>query len=161
MIVLKKIFLRDFLLLYKWVNNKESARLTRKFSKTTFIAHTKWFLKSYKSNQHQIFKIQNLDSHDDIGLVQIIIFNLTAELRIKIISSNLRGKGFGSQALEQLIEKVRSMELLSVYLFVRRDNQTAINLYRKYGFEFVPDSDFMIEYSEGFFLTSKMSLRLR
>ena len=113
------------------------------------------------SNQHQIFKIQNLDSHDDIGLVQIIICNLTAEVRIKIISSNLRSKGFGSQALEQLIEKVRSMDLLSVYLFVRRDNQAAINLYRKYGFEFVPDSDFMIEYSEGFFLTSKMSLRLR
>lgn len=159
--VLKKISLRDFLLLYKWVNNEESARFTRNFSKTTFTAHTKWFLKSLKSDQHKIFKIQNSDSYDDIGLVQIIICNLTAELRIKIISSNLRGKGFGSQALEQLIEKVRSMELLSIYLFVRRDNKAAINLYRKYGFEFTPDSDVMIEYSEGFFLTSKMSLKLR
>jgi RimJ/RimL family protein N-acetyltransferase len=160
MIVLKKISLRDLPLLYKWVNNEESARFTRKFHKTTFLAHSKWFLKSYKSNQHQIFKIQNSSTGDDIGIVQIIIRNLTAELRIKVIPSNLRGKGLGSQALELLIENVRSSELLYIYLYVRRDNQAAINLYRKYGFEFVPDSDFKVEYSDGLFLTSKMSLKL-
>ena len=158
MILLKKISLRDFFLLFKWVNNEESVRLTRKFTKTSFWSHTKWFLKNYKSEGHVIFKIHESDSHTDIGLIQILIVDSSAELRIKIIQSDLRSKGFGSQALQILIEEIRLRGLSSVYLFVRRDNQNAISLYKKFGFKFVPNTDFMGEYSEGFFMTSKMIL---
>ena len=158
MILLKRISLCDFFLLFKWVNNEESVLLTRKFTKTSFWSHAKWFLKNYKSDGHVIFKIHESDSRTDIGLTQILIVDSSAELRIKIIQSDLRSKGFGSQALQILIEEIKSRGLSSVYLFVRRDNQTAINLYRKFGFEFVPNTDFMGEYSEGFFITSKMIL---
>ena len=158
MILLKRISLRDFFLLFKWVNNEESARLTRKFTRTSFWSHTKWFLKNCKSDRHVIFKIHESDSHTDVGLIQILIVDSCAELRIKIIQSDLRGKGFGSKALQILIEEIRLRGLTSVYLFVRRDNQNAISLYKKFGFEFVPNTDFMGEYSEGFFMTSKMIL---
>ena len=158
MILLKRISLCDFFLLFKWVNNEESVLLTRKFTKTSFWSHAKWFLKNYKSDGHVIFKIHESDSRTDIGLTQILIVDSSAELRIKIIQSDLRSKGFGSQALQILIEEIKLRGLSSVYLFVRRDNQTAINLYRKFGFEFVPNTDFMGEYSEGFFITSKMIL---
>jgi ribosomal protein S18 acetylase RimI-like enzyme len=158
MILLERIALRDFFLLFKWVNNKESAHLTRKFIKTSLWSHAKWFLKHYKSDKHLIFKIHDSDSRTDIGLIQILTVDSSAELRIKIIPSNLRGKGFGSQTLQKLIEKAGSEGLSSIYLFVRRDNLIAINLYRKYGFDFVPNSDFMGEYSDGFFTTSKMIL---
>jgi len=161
MITLKRISLGDFFLLFKWVNNEESARLTRKFAKTSFQSHTHWFLKNYNSNNHLIFKIHDTDSRTDIGLIQILIFDSSAELRIKIVQSNFRGKGFGSQAMRALIEKIRSRGLTSVYLYVRQDNQAAINLYRKFGFEFIPDTDSIVEYSDGFFITSKMILELQ
>jgi len=158
MIILRRISPRDFFLLFRWVNNKESARLTRKFTKTSLRSHTFWFLKNYKSKHNLIFKIHVSDYRTDIGLIQILIVDSSAELRVKIIRSDFRSKGFGSQALHALIKEINSKKLSSVYLYVRQDNQGAINLYKKLGFEFVPNMDFMGEYSDGFFITSKMVL---
>ena len=160
MIVLRKISLGDFFLLFRWVNNQESTTFTRKFTKTSLVSHAKWFLQNYKSDQHLMYKIHDRVTNNDVGIIQLLIADSSAELRIKLIEPSLRGRGFGSQALLSLIEIANAKGLTFIYLFVRRDNQAAVKLYQKYGFRFVPNSDFLGEYSDGFFTTSKMILEL-
>ena len=161
MITLRRVSLFDFFLLYKWVNNEEVARLTRLYSKTSIYSHTLWFFRNFRSKKHILLKIFNVESYKDLGLIQLLISENIAEFRIKIIEEGERGKGFGSQAIRRMLDEIEQYNLTEIYLFVRVDNQHAINLYEKYGFTFSQSADFISRYSDGQVLTKRMTLALK
>ena len=64
----------------------------------------------------------------------------TPELAIAVVPS-ARGKGVGSALLETLLAKARAAGHEAVSLSVDRDNEGAIELYERHGFEAVGSSD--------------------
>lgn len=57
-----------------------------------------------------------------------------AELSITVLKEYW-GKGIGSSLMRKLVEFSREASYKSIYLDVRADNERAISLYRKFGFE--------------------------
>jgi ribosomal protein S18 acetylase RimI-like enzyme len=51
------------------------------------------------------------------------------------ISPNFQGKGFGKELLHLIIEELKHQGIQNITLEVDSNNQTAFQLYRKYGFE--------------------------
>jgi len=51
------------------------------------------------------------------------------ELAMRIASEQNRGKGYGSQALEQVINLAKHQKINRIFLEVRPDNNRAINLF--------------------------------
>lgn len=75
-------------------------------------------------------------SNRAVGFVQLAGHhkrNATAWLGIAVSQEN-RGRGYGARGLEALIELARQMGLRKLKLEVRRDNITAIALYRSRDF---------------------------
>ena len=50
------------------------------------------------------------------------------------VEPTLRGKGYGTQLMQSLIDELQRREVEKVYLVVANDNIRAQNLYRKMGF---------------------------
>lgn len=53
------------------------------------------------------------------------------------ITPEFQGRGFGIYFLNKIIESCRKSGIKKLYLTVDSNNQKAINLYKKYGFEFI------------------------
>ena len=51
-----------------------------------------------------------------------------------IVKKEYRGRGIGSEILEFLINKATEMGFSEMTIGVDKDNENALNLYRKYGF---------------------------
>ena len=51
-----------------------------------------------------------------------------------IVKKEYRGRGIGSEILEFLINKAKEMGFSEMTIGVDKDNETALHLYRKYGF---------------------------
>jgi len=57
------------------------------------------------------------------------------ETQIIIGNKEYRGMGYGSEAINQLIEKAQDLSISRIYLEVRPDNLRAIKAYEKCGFQ--------------------------
>ena len=66
------------------------------------------------------------------------------------ILKDLRGKGFGSRTLDEIIEKGREMRMKRVYLRVNKENGPSIGIYSHKGF--VVAEALKEEIGDGFFL---------
>ena len=61
-------------------------------------------------------------------------YNHRAEISITVLR-DYWGRGIGSRLMEMMIDFAKSAKIESLYLEVRGDNERAISLYKKYGFE--------------------------
>ena len=61
-------------------------------------------------------------------------YNHRAEISITVLK-DFWGRGIGSQLMEMMIEFAQTIGIEILYLEARADNQRAVNLYTKYGFE--------------------------
>ena len=61
-------------------------------------------------------------------------YNHRAEISITVLR-DYWGQGIGSRLMEMMIDFAKSVKIESLYLEVRKDNERAISLYKKYGFE--------------------------
>ncbi len=57
------------------------------------------------------------------------------ELANVAVVPGLRGRGFGAHLLAEVIARARSRGLATVFLEVRASNESALALYRRFGFE--------------------------
>lgn len=67
------------------------------------------------------------------GVLSVILDE--SELLSMCVDPDFQGKGYGQQLLEFLIRKARKNKAEKLFLEVRISNETAINLYKKSGFE--------------------------
>lgn len=59
-----------------------------------------------------------------------------------MIDKNYQGKGFGKQAMKQLIEIVsKEYDVKTIYLSIIEENKVAHQLYKSIGFEFINERD--------------------
>ncbi len=95
-------------------------------------------------------------AEDEGGLVGFIQFGpfqhdpiaataADVELRKLYIRTSSQGKGIGSLLMEAMLSHERLAGGGAVYLDVFADNERALALYRKYGFEVVGTVPFMVE----------------
>lgn len=79
------------------------------------------------------------------------------ETQIVIGEKEYWGKGYGTKAIQVLIEKARKNGMEKIYLEVRPDNERAIKSYEKCGFE----KGKIVEYPENKFLAKTLRMELR
>jgi putative acetyltransferase len=79
--------------------------------------------------------------HDDEIIASVAIFKLrdqTCELRKMYLKVTEQGKGFGKQLLQTAMAGARELGYAEMVLKTNSKLSKAIELYKKYGFEFVP-----------------------
>ncbi len=139
MLVIKPHTIKDVPLRVKWLNNPlVSAYIGEEpMKRTTLKAQLKWF-EDYRKNKQKIFFTICSDkvSIGFMGLSNINRKNKNADIFIAIGENAFRGKGYGEQALEWLLQYAfTKLDLHKVNLGVIKENRAAIALYKKLGFK--------------------------
>jgi len=96
---------------------------------------TPWTNKNFIDSYHakNLFKV--LKNENDIIGYYIALFALDeCELLNITITSELQKKGFGELMLKDLFSECREVNIVNIFLEVRRSNLLAIRLYKKNGF---------------------------
>lgn len=143
MVILKRVinfrglYKEDEILILKWKENTNLRDMIGTIFPINELEHQKWFENKMFDKNGRIF-IMEENKEKTIGLVgfnQIDWINRNAELFIFIGDNQYRGKGYGKQALQILLDFAKeNLNLLMVYLKVFSFNDTAITLYKKSGF---------------------------
>ncbi len=116
-----------------WLNDPEIKRLTNtpSFSK---IEQKNWFDSLKEQRNYKIWGIDIDKVHIGVcGLKNIS--EIDCEYWGYIGDKKFWGKGIGSVILKSLIDYAKKQNLISIWLKVIKDNERAINLYTKFGFE--------------------------
>ena len=111
------------------------------FDGTTFDISEKkeaGFLERFRGARRDLMLIA-LDGERIVACASIegerkVRYSHRAELSVTVLKEYW-GKGIGSMLLEGLIKFSKQASYRSIYLDVRADNERAISLYRKFGFE--------------------------
>lgn len=137
-VILRALEREDLRRCWKWINEQEVARGMATVIPKSIVEEEMWYEETQKSKTDKIFAIQVGKKHiGNIGLHKIDFRNRRVELGIMIGEKDYRDKGYGTDAIKTLIEKVAFNELnlhkvsLCVFLF----NKRAIKCYRKCGFK--------------------------
>lgn len=89
---------------------------------------------SYLSKFPSGFRVATLEN-EIIGYYIVTMRKESAELASIAIKKDYQGRHFGSRMIEDLIVLCRHFKAKRIYLIVRTDNQAAISLYDKFGFQ--------------------------
>lgn len=122
----------------KWFNNPTVKRFVDDAStkKATIKSEREWFKRYRKNPTKKFFTI--IESGKPIGIVgltKIDKANRNAEVFIMIGEDSARGKGYGTQAVRQLIDfGFGKLKLHRIFLYVYADNKAAIGCYKAAGF---------------------------
>jgi RimJ/RimL family protein N-acetyltransferase len=96
------------------------------------------FIKRFQNNKKDLMLVATVDglivANASIESNRINRFSHQGELSVTVLEKYW-GMGIGSHLVEMLLSHAKSVGLKSVNLFVRSDNERAISLYKKYGFE--------------------------
>lgn len=84
---------------------------------------------------------KNKNSHNIVGRFEIINYPDRMEIWNLIIFPQYQNKGFGTQMVEELVDKFFNNEK-ELSLYVRMWNKHAIHIYQKAGFEIVEGSPY-------------------
>jgi RimJ/RimL family protein N-acetyltransferase len=124
--------------LAKWINDRDTVHHNTYYRPVSSFQQDKWFESVMNSDTTHLFAIRKNEDNKLIGTCQICEINFidrNAELRIRIGEESERGKSYGTQASELLIDFAFSdLNLNRIYLFVFADNEPAIKSYEKLKF---------------------------
>lgn len=138
-IYLSEILEKDLPIIIDWKNDTGLANLIMAEPQSlTNEEISLWLNKNINDKNQVILGIYNHFNNELIGLVRLMFIDFNSgvsELAIYIGSQKNRGKGYGKQALDELINLAfHKMQLRKLFLRVRSDNKPAIDLYLKSGF---------------------------
>lgn len=133
-ITLRQIKLSDKPLFAKWWRDKDLLKLTSgKLERISDEEVEKYFSDMLKNKDNWQFMIV-LDKKT-IGHISLCRRkNNWHETQIVIGEKDFCGKGYGSTAILEMINKAKEGEITKIYLEVRPDNTRAIRVYEKSGF---------------------------
>lgn len=129
----------------RWLQNVEENR----FIETARTDYTMVDLQRYLDSRTQTSQVKFwgifLNSEIFIGTIKlepIDLYNQTAWLGMMIGDACNRGKGYGSQALNQVLKyAVTVLNLRKIFLGVNKENYPAIKMYKNAGFTFWNSND--------------------
>ncbi len=143
-IVGKNIYLspfneEDYILFTKWINDYDTAKYLNQYNKIFTLEDEKEFVEKTKSNDKIYLSIVKLDNDELIGnvsLVDIDHISKTATLGIMIGNTSEREKGYGTEAINLLLDYAfNHLNLNNIMLEVLDTNIRAKNCYSKCGFK--------------------------
>ncbi|MCG2610567.1 GNAT family N-acetyltransferase [Flavobacterium sp. SM15] len=109
--------------------------------------YSRYLIRQYLENAHQdIYEAKQLrltickiETYEVIGLIDLFDFdprNQRAGVGIVIQNQEDRGKGFGKEALELLIQySFTQLQLHQLYANIGTENKASINLFTNFGFQ--------------------------
>jgi RimJ/RimL family protein N-acetyltransferase len=128
----------DLETLAKWINDRETVHHNTYYRPVSSFQQDKWFESIMNSDDTHLFAIRKNTDNKLIGTCQICGINFidrNAELRIRIGEESERGKSYGTQASQLLLDfAFTDLNLTRIYLFVFADNEPAIRSYEKLNF---------------------------
>lgn len=124
--------------LFYWRNDRALLHLTGEYQPISEAAHDQWLDSVVKRSDMFIFIILERSDNRPIGYCFLSGFSPVhrhAKLGIAIGEADLRGKGYGSDAMRSLVDfGFRDLNLERIWLDVFADNSRAIHVYEKLGF---------------------------
>ena len=139
-IILGPILEKDYDILFNWINNRDLILSNNNYSPIHENNHKNWFYQIISNPNVRIFSIRKVDSNEIIGTCQLNSLdwlNRSGEIQIRIGNSLERGKGYGYDAVSQLLSfGFRDLGLERIYVQVFESNERAIKLYKRIGFSF-------------------------
>lgn len=119
--------------LYAWINDRELVELSAVFRPVARAEHDAWLHAVRSRDDVAIFAIR--EQGRLVGTCQLIVDGREAELRIRIGVADARGRGLGTEAVEQLVRHgFGELGLERIWLQVFAHNARAIRAYEKAGF---------------------------
>jgi RimJ/RimL family protein N-acetyltransferase len=135
----------DLDLYVSWLQNVQDNRFIEAVRKDYSKFDLQKYLDARVNNPEVKFWGIFLESNKFIGTIKLEPINWenqTAWLGMMIGDSSERGKGYGSKALNLVLDYAESVLLLKdIFLGVHKDNTPAIRIYKKYGFEIYTVND--------------------
>lgn len=135
---IRAVELEDGRLISAWLNDRDSNQYLDIIYPMSKRDTDSFLLQGDNDSSKKLFVIDNED-RKPIGL--IILNNIkweyrNCELGIVIYDKNYRGKGYGRDALNMVLQFIfEEMNMHLVYLKVAEDNHAALKLYNDLGFE--------------------------
>lgn len=123
----------------KWRFSEDNYSYFYEFTPTSRFVNELWFQDTLKKKTELNFIITEKNGNIDIGMISLVDIdfrNQKCEMgRVLIAEKDARGKGFGKQAIQLLLEYAfKHLNMHKVYCEVLSDNLTAIETYKKCGF---------------------------
>lgn len=123
----------------KWRNDPDVSINLFSNDILTLDSQRRWFEVYKNSDSRKEFVIYTLDDNvaiGTVGLTDIDMRNLKAELSIILGEKEYRGKGFGEEALRLILDfAFENLALNKIILKVFKYNESALKLYNKVGFK--------------------------
>lgn len=124
--------------LFEWINDRELVYLNAPYRSIGSSHHRKWFDSVQERDDVAIFAIRD-KSGRLVGTCQLVNRNplhRSAELQIRIGDKRDRGRGYGTAAVQSLLQfAFRDWNLRRVQLYVLDGNEPALRTYEKCGFK--------------------------
>ena len=122
------------------------------------------FIEKFKNSKTDIMFVA-VDGEDVVGNAivernRILRYNHRAEISITVLKEYW-GRGIGSRLMEMMIEFAETTGIEILYLEVRADNQRAVNLYKKYGFEAIGTYKNFFKIGKSYFDAMLMSKNIK
>lgn len=133
---IRRLQYEDLGLIAGWDKDPEINRLTGRMAHE-YDALEAWWNDLARDRTRVDFAITNNEGQviGDVALEQIIWRTREAELRIAIGNKDFWGYGYGTEAVQEVVELgFAGMNLDRIYLRVQHDNDRAIRSYLKAGF---------------------------
>lgn len=138
-VVLRGLELEDLEKIHIWMNDFEIITRLLRIEPSIKCLTEKWYFEIHNNYNKKIFAIEDAATTILIGCVganNIDFVSRKSDFYIYIGDKNYRGKGYGKIATKLFIHYLFDYyNLNKIYLWVRYDNQSAINLYQNIGFK--------------------------
>jgi RimJ/RimL family protein N-acetyltransferase len=125
-------------LLFEWINDQDLVELSSPFAPVSRNDHDAWFRSIRDREDVEIFAIRLRDGDRLIGSCQLNRIdrrNRACELQIRIGDADAQGRGYGTEALRQLLAHAFGpLGMERVGLHVLDGNEAALRAYEKVGF---------------------------
>lgn len=122
----------------RWINERDLVLLSAAYRPVDESNHREWFSSIRKRSDVVIFGIREVAGNRLIGSCQLLGISPThrkAELQIRIGEEDARGRGYGKEAVQLLLDfAFNDLNLHRVELIVIDGNEPAINTYLGVGF---------------------------
>lgn len=138
MIRLREVRESDYDVLFRWTNNRSLRIMSAPFRPVSWKEHMSWLSGLLNDSTKELLIIEDQETEAPIG--QILLTGIShvhrnCEFSIRIGEADYRGKGFGTAALDLMVDHAwNDLGLHRVELSVFADNNPARRAYEKAGF---------------------------
>jgi RimJ/RimL family protein N-acetyltransferase len=122
----------------EWVNDSAVAMAVTRALPVSPLEHQRWYESAVTRSDAVFFSVVTRETQEYVGNVWlwgVHSVHRSAELRILLGSPTARGRGYGSESCELLLDfAFRHLNLNKVYLYVLESNVAARRTFEKAGF---------------------------